>query len=55
MKFTIIMPTYNDGITITETLESIINQSYDNWELLISIDGSTDDTISVIEKFIKKK
>lgn len=54
MKFTIIMPTYNDGITITETLESIINQSYDNWELLISIDGSTDDTISVIERFIKK-
>ena len=41
MKFTIIMPTYNDGNSITETLESVIRQSYNNWELLISIDGST--------------
>lgn len=54
MKFTIIMPTYNDGNSITETLESVIRQSYNNWELLISIDGSTDDTINIIEKFIKK-
>lgn len=54
MKYTIIMPTYNDAESITETLESIVKQSYKNWELLISIDGSTDDTVNVIEKFIKK-
>lgn len=54
MKITIIMPTYNDAETITETLNSVISQSYQNWELLISDDGSTDNTKETIDKFIKK-
>lgn len=54
MKFTIIMPTYNDGESITETLDSITSQTYQNWELLISDDGSTDDTKEIINKYIKK-
>ena len=54
MKFNIIMPTYNDSESITETLESVISQDYSNWELLISDDGSTDNTKEVIESFIKK-
>lgn len=54
MKFSIIMPTYNDSESITETLESVISQDYSNWELLISDDGSTDNTKEVIESFIKK-
>lgn len=54
MKITIIMPTYNDAETITETLNSVISQSYQNWELIISDDGSTDNTKETIDKFIKK-
>lgn len=53
-KVSIIMPTYNDCDTICETFDSIINQSYDNWELLICDDGSTDNTKKVIEDYKKK-
>lgn len=54
-KISILMPTYNDSKTITETLESVINQTYENWELIICNDGSTDDTEKVINNFIKIK
>lgn len=54
MKISIIMPSYNDAESIEETLESVRKQNYKNWELLISIDGSTDNTIEIIEQFIKK-
>lgn len=54
MKFSLIMPTYNDAESIVESLESIINQTYKKWELIIVDDGSTDDTKKVITKFKKK-
>lgn len=54
MKYTLIMPTYNDSDSIIESLESIICQKYKNWELLIVDDGSTDKTKEVINNFIKK-
>lgn len=50
----IIMPAYNDEITISESIESIINQSYENWELIIVDDGSTDNTKHIIEKYLEK-
>lgn len=40
----IIMPAYNAGKFITESIQSVINQSYPHWELIIINDGSTDDT-----------
>lgn len=51
---TIIIPTYNRGALILETLESIAIQSYTNWECLIIDDGSDDDSFLKIESFIKK-
>ena len=54
MKFTVIIPTYNDAESINETLESVVKQTYQNWELLISDDGSTDHTKEIVNKFIKK-
>jgi glycosyltransferase involved in cell wall biosynthesis len=48
MKFSIITPTYNRAYTITNTIRSVLNQSYSDWELLIVDDGSTDDTESTI-------
>lgn len=54
MKISIIMPTYNDKDSIIETFDSVINQTYKNWELIIIDDGSTDKTEEVIKDYIKK-
>ena len=48
------MPTYNDCDMIEESLLSFITQDYDNWELIIVDDGSTDDTKNTISMFKKK-
>lgn len=47
----IIMPSYNTGKFIGESIESVLNQSYANWELLIVDDCSTDDTDAVVKNF----
>lgn len=47
----IIMPTYNCGEFIEETIKSVLEQSYINWELLISDDCSTDNTKEIVEKY----
>lgn len=47
----IIMPTYNSASTVSDSINSILSQSYTNWELLITDDCSTDDTLRVISEF----
>lgn len=54
MKITVLMPTYNDETTIAESIQSLLQQDYKNWELLIMDDGSTDQTKVVISKIIKE-
>lgn len=51
---TIIMATYNRAHYITDTLNSIINQTYPNWECIIVDEGSIDDTEGIIKDFCKK-
>ena len=46
--FSIILPTYNRSYIIGETIKSVINQTYDKWELIIVDDGSTDNTKEVV-------
>ena len=53
-KVSIIMPTYNDEKTICESLDTIINQTYKNFEIIIIDDGSTDSTKKVIENYKKE-
>ncbi len=53
MIINVLMPTYNDEKTIIEALESLKNQTYDNWHLTIINDGSIDNTEKVIKKYIK--
>ncbi len=48
------MATYNGEAYIAPQINSIINQSYTNWELLIRDDGSTDNTINIVNNIIKK-
>lgn len=45
---TIIIPSYNYGHFISQTLDSLLAQSYQNWECIIVDDGSTDNTIDVV-------
>jgi glycosyltransferase involved in cell wall biosynthesis len=47
----IITPSYNSEKFISETIISIINQTYTNWELLITDDYSKDNTINIIKSF----
>ena len=44
----IVMPSYNTGRFITESIESVLAQTYTNWELLIVDDASTDNTDDVV-------
>ena len=45
------VPTYNGAAFIEETLRSIVNQSYQDFELLIVDDGSTDNTLEIVQSF----
>jgi len=47
----IIMPSYNTAKFIEETVNSVLNQTYTNWELIIVDDCSTDNTDEVVSQF----
>lgn len=47
----ILTPTYNTEKFIRATIESVQNQTYNNWEMILVDDASTDQTVSVIEEF----
>ena len=54
-KITIVTPAYNNLPYIKKTIDSVINQSFKNWEMLISDDGSTDGTIEFLKTIKNKK
>jgi len=47
----IIIPTYNRAHLIGETLDSVLAQTYQNWECIVVDDGSTDDTLELLQKY----
>lgn len=50
----VIMPVYNAGEFLVEAIESIVSQTYKNYELLIVDDGSRDNSWEIIQKYQKK-
>lgn len=50
----IIVPIYNSSLYLRECLDSIVSQSFDNWECILVNDGSTDDSQSIIDEYCAK-
>ncbi len=50
--FSIILPTYNRAPLIAKAVESVVNQSFKDWELIVVDDGSNDDTESIIAQYL---
>lgn len=53
LRVTILMPTFNDAEFITFAIKSVLEQDYDDWELLIFDDASTDNTREVVDSFAR--
>ena len=50
----IITPSFNSAKFIAETIQSVLNQTYQQWEMIIVDDCSSDETVSIIEKIANK-
>ncbi len=55
LRISIIIPTYNDGDSIAQTIKTVLSQTYTNWELIIVDDGSTDNTAQIVKGIRDKR
>ena len=51
----VVIPLYNKGFIIKETLESVLEQTFTDYEIIIVDDGSTDNGYEVVKEFWKNK
>lgn len=50
-RVSVVVPAYNNGATISDTISSILNQSYRDFELIVADHGSSDDTWARLQEF----
>ena len=50
-KISILLPVFNCGLYIKSAIQSIINNSFENYEIIVINDGSTDNTLDIIKQF----
>ena len=55
MKVSVITPMYNCEKFISETIESVLNQTYTNWEMIIIDDCSTDKSKQIVKQYIERE
>ena len=51
VDISIIMPCFNSAKYLDDAVRSVVNQSFESWELLICDDGSTDQSLEIAEKW----
>ena len=51
-KISVLLPTYNHGRYLAQSIQSVRAQTYPDWELIVVDDGSTDDSRSIIERVV---
>jgi len=51
----VLIPTYNSALYIKDTLESILNQTYKNLEIIVIDDASKDSTVNIVKKYKDKR
>ncbi len=54
MRFSVIIPTYNRSNILRETIDSVLNQSFKDFEIIVVNDGSTDDTAELLRGYGEK-
>ena len=54
MRFSVIIPVYNNKDWLSKCFESILNQTFTNYEVIIVDDMSNDGNISIIKEYVKK-
>ena len=52
-KISIILPVYNTDRYLDESIQSILNQTFKDFELIIIDDSSTDNSVRIINKYLK--
>ena len=55
MKISVIVPVYNVEAYLSEAIESVMGQTYDQWELLLIDDGSTDESGAICDQYCGKE
>jgi len=53
-KVSVITPCYNAESTITDTIESVLSQTYSDWEMIVIDDSSTDKSVEIIKTYVSK-
>jgi glycosyltransferase involved in cell wall biosynthesis len=53
-SISVILPTYNRTAKLSRAIESVIRQSYQDWELIVIDDGSTDHTCDILHSYLRR-
>lgn len=53
-KVSIIVPVYNSEKYLKKCIQSIVSQEYDNYEIIVVNDGSTDNSLKILKSFSEK-
>lgn len=52
MRFSVIIPCYNSSATIIQSMTSVVQQTFNDWEMIVVDDCSTDETVTKVQHFI---